>query len=187
MARPAEPGRNALLEAGVDVAAERGLVGLSVNAVVDAAGMAKGSFYHHFANRREYLVALHRAYHDELNAEVNAAIGGMDPGPERLRTGIETFLDACRRTKATKALLAQSRTAADLLPEVVRRNADAADLMRPDIALIGWSDPKAVAAMTVAMVAETALTELYDDEKRSDLRAAIYAMLTAGPVDGSVK
>ncbi|GED98834.1 TetR/AcrR family transcriptional regulator [Gordonia crocea] len=181
MARPAEPGRTALLEAGVDVAAERGLAGLSVNAVVDAAGMAKGSFYHHFPNRREYLVALHRNYHDTLTAEVLAAIDGLTPGPDRLRVGIDAFLDGCRRTKATKALLAQSRTAADLLPEVVARNAAATALMTPDIAVIGWHDPDAVAAMAVAMVAETALAELYEDGVRSDLRAAIHTMLTAGP------
>lgn len=181
MARPAEPGRNALLDAGVNVAAERGLTGLSVNAVVDAAGMAKGSFYHHFANRREYLVALHRAYHDALNREVDKAIAGLSPGPDRLRLGIETFLDACRRTKATKALLAQSRTAADLLPEVTRRNSDAAAIMTPDIAAIGWPDPPAVAALAVAMIAETALAELYNDAPRPDLRTAIHIMLTATP------
>ncbi|QKT07973.1 TetR/AcrR family transcriptional regulator [Gordonia sp. X0973] len=181
MARPAEPGRNALLDAGVAVAADRGLTGLSVNAVVETAGMAKGAFYHHFPTRRDYLVALHRAYHEALNTEVWAAIDGLDPGAERLRVGIEAFLDACRRTKATKALLAQSRTEADLLPEVVSRNADAAALIAADTAAIGWAAPEAVATMAVAMVAETALVELYDDAPRPDLRGAIYSMLIAGP------
>ncbi len=181
MARPAEAGRAALLEAGVHVAATRGLTDLSVNAVVEAAGMAKGSFYHHFPNRQEYLVALHRAYHDALTAEVTAAIAGMTPGPDRLLVGIEAFLDGCRQRKATKALLAQSRTAADLLPEVVARNAAATALMTPDISIAGWSNPEAVAAMAVAMVAETALVELYDDAERPDLRSAIHIMLTAGP------
>ena len=84
MARPAEPGRNALLSAGFEVAAARGLAGLSVNAVVDTAGMAKGSFYNHFPTRRDYLVALHRDYHERLNADVAEAIGDMAPGAARL-------------------------------------------------------------------------------------------------------
>ena len=78
MARPAEPGRNALLSAGFEVAAARGLAGLSVNAVVDTAGMAKGSFYNHFPTRRDYLVALHRDYHERLNADVAEAIGDAE-------------------------------------------------------------------------------------------------------------
>ena len=57
----------------------RGLAGLSVNAVVDTAGMAKGSFYNHFPTRRDYLVALHRDYHERLNADVAEAIGDMAP------------------------------------------------------------------------------------------------------------
>lgn len=178
MARPAEPGRTALLAAGLDVAARCGLTGLSVNAVVDAAGMAKGSFYNHFPTRRDFLVALHRDYHDQLNNEVAQAISGMPPGAQRLRTGVESFLDGCLRTRATKGLLAQSRTDADLLPEVAARNHDAAALMTPDITELGWSDPAAVAVLTVAMIAETALIELYDNAPRRDLRDAIIDMAT---------
>ncbi|HNP56959.1 MAG TPA: helix-turn-helix domain-containing protein [Gordonia sp. (in: high G+C Gram-positive bacteria)] len=181
MARPAEPGRNALLSAGFEVAAARGLAGLSVNAVVDTAGMAKGSFYNHFPTRRDYLVALHRDYHERLNADVAEAIGDMAPGAARLRTGVEAFLDGCRRTRGTKALLAQSRTDADLLPEVSARNDDAAALMTPDMAELGWPDPGAVAVLTVAMIAETALIELYDDSERRDLRDTIMAMVTRLP------
>ena len=163
------------------MAAARGLAGLSVNAVVDTAGMAKGSFYNHFPTRRDYLVALHRDYHERLNADVAEAIGDMAPGAARLRTGVEAFLDGCRRTRGTKALLAQSRTDADLLPEVSARNDDAAALMTPDMAELGWPDPGAVAVLTVAMIAETALIELYDDSERRDLRDTIMAMVTRLP------
>lgn len=93
MPRPAEPGRSALLRAGAEVATERGLKGLSVNAVVDAAGMAKGSFYHHFPDRRSYVIALHREYHDAIDAAVssrstvaNQAKGACAPGSSRTST-----------------------------------------------------------------------------------------------------
>ncbi|MCH5643691.1 MULTISPECIES: TetR/AcrR family transcriptional regulator [unclassified Gordonia (in: high G+C Gram-positive bacteria)] len=179
MPRPAEPGRSALLRAGAEVATERGLKGLSVNAVVDAAGMAKGSFYHHFPDRRSYVIALHREYHDAIDAAVSLAIDGRQPGEGRLRAGIIAYLDACRRTRATKAFLAQSRTDTDLLDEVTARNAAATEKMRTDVGLLGWDDPGAIATLTVAMVAETALVELYADAEQPALRDAIFALLLA--------
>ncbi|MGW3544419.1 TetR/AcrR family transcriptional regulator [Nocardia niigatensis] len=181
MPRPAEPGRNALLDAGAEVAARTGLAGLSVNAVVQAAGMAKGTFYHHFPDRRSYVVALHRRYHDELIGLVLAAVGDIAPGRERLRAGLTAYLDACLATRGTKAFLAQSRTEADLLDEVTARNQLVAAMIAPDIEQLGWADPPAVAHLVIAMVAEIALAELYSDAARPDLRAALTALIERTP------
>ncbi|MEV6774248.1 TetR/AcrR family transcriptional regulator [Nocardia sp. NPDC051030] len=181
MPRPAEPGRTALLDAGVEVANRTGLRGLSVNAVVAAAGMAKGTFYHHFPDRRSYVVALHRRYHEELAAVIFAAIDGMTPGPERLRIGVAAYLDACLATRGTKAFLAQSRTETDLLDEVHARNQQFAQLIAPDLTILGWVDAPAVALLIVAMVAETALAELYSEAARPELRAAATALMERTP------
>ncbi|UGT61248.1 TetR/AcrR family transcriptional regulator [Nocardia asteroides] len=178
MARPAEPGRTALLTAGAEVAADRGLRGLSINAVVERAGMAKGTFYHHFADRRSYVVALHRRYHDELGEAVAGVIAGLEPGPERLGAAVTGYLDACLATRGTKAFLAQSRTDTDLLDEVHARNGTVAAGIEPDLSVIGWPDPGAVAHLLVAMVAEIALTELYAREPRPELRATALTLVT---------
>ncbi|MBU3061948.1 TetR/AcrR family transcriptional regulator [Nocardia sp. NEAU-G5] len=181
MPRSAEPGRNALLAAGVDVAEREGLRGLSVNAVVAAAGMAKGSFYHHFANRRGYVVALHGAYHEQLTQVITAAIAELEPGARRLRVGMAAYLDACLHTRGTKAFLAQSRTDTDLIDEVDARNRVFATLIEPDVASLGWTDPAAVAHLVIAMVAEVALAELYSGGRRDELRAAAMALLQRRP------
>ncbi|MEV6275300.1 TetR/AcrR family transcriptional regulator [Nocardia sp. NPDC051832] len=177
MARPAEPGRTALLDAGVHVADDRGLRGLSINAVVAAAGMAKGSFYHHFPDRRSYVIALHRRYHDELADVIGTAIAGLPPGRERLTTGITTYLDACLRTRGTKAFLAQSRTDTDLLDEVHARNLRFTEVVHPDLSVLGWPDPAAVGQLLVAMVAEIALAELYEEGVREDLRTSVFRLI----------
>ncbi|MGN2635971.1 TetR/AcrR family transcriptional regulator [Nocardia takedensis] len=181
MPRPAEPGRTALMNAGALVAADRGLRGLSINAVVEAAGMAKGSFYHHFPDRRSYVIALHRQYHDALSELVGARIAGLTPGARRVRVGVLAYLDACLATRGTKAFLAQSRTDTDLLDEVHERNRRFAGVIAPDLLEMGWSDPLAVAHLLVAMVAEIALTELYGDAPRDDLRAAVMTMIERTP------
>ncbi|MFF2557857.1 TetR/AcrR family transcriptional regulator [Nocardia sp. NPDC058058] len=181
MPRPPEPGRNALLTAGAEIAGREGMRGLSVNAVVAAAGMAKGTFYHHFPDRRSYVIALHHRYHEELGAVILAAIAGCEPGAERLRVGMTAYLDACLATSGTKAFLAQSRTDIDLIDQVHERNRLFAAMIGPDLSELGWSDPAPVALLVIAMVAETALAELYSAGPRPDLRAALTALIERYP------
>jgi len=177
VARSAEPGRTALLDAGATLADSGGLRGLSVNAIVAEAGMAKGSFYQHFPSRRDFVVALHRRYHDQITARVLETVGNLPHGADRLRSGVEAFLDACLETKGTKAFLAQARTETDLLEEVQSRNALVGAELAADLVALGADQPDAKAHLVVAMVADISLQELYDDGPRSDLRAALYALL----------
>ncbi|WP_068273247.1 TetR/AcrR family transcriptional regulator [Aldersonia kunmingensis] len=177
MARPAGPGRKALIEAGFTLAEEQGIGGLSVNAVTSTASMAKGSFYQHFPDRRSYLIELHRHYHDELEATVLAAVDGLDPGMARLRAGLPAFLDGCLRTRGTKALLAQARSETDLGEEVSIRNARFAALIEQDLAAIGWDPAAPVAALAVAMAADISFHELRDRRPLEDLRGALLAIV----------
>ncbi|MBJ8339150.1 TetR/AcrR family transcriptional regulator [Antrihabitans sp. YC3-6] len=177
MARPAEPGRNNLLDAGMSVVDEHGLRGLSVNAVVSEAAMSKGGFYQHFPDRRSYIVALHRRYHDELAALVIAAVDDHEPGLDRLRTGIHAFLDATLRTRGTKAFLVQARTEADLLDEVQKRNSMFSELISSDLEAMGWPDASPIAHLVIAMVADISLQELYASGSRPELRRALLDLV----------
>src|SRR5437773_1229323 len=62
--------REALLDAGATLADELGLGQLSVNRIIATAGVAKGSFFHHFGDRAGFFVELHRRFHDRLAAEI---------------------------------------------------------------------------------------------------------------------
>ncbi|MFF0545069.1 TetR/AcrR family transcriptional regulator [Nocardia thailandica] len=174
--RSPEPGRRALLDAGRALLGTENLGKVSVNAITAGAGMAKGSFYQHWPSREDYLLALHREFHDTLFARVRDAIDGLPPGAGRLRAGIEVYLDGCLGDPATKGLLVQARTDAGLGAEVASRNAAAAELAAADLAAIGWSDPAPVAVLLVAAVAETALLELDAGGVRPDLRAALLRL-----------
>ncbi|QHC23948.1 TetR/AcrR family transcriptional regulator [Streptomyces sp. GS7] len=179
--RPAEPGRRSLLDAGRRLLAGEDLSRLSVNAIVGAAGMAKGSFYQHWPTRTHYLVALHAVFHDELTARVEAAIGGLPPGPDRLAAGIGAYLDGCLTQPATKALLVQARTDAALGPQVAARNDAFAGMAAADLAALGWRPAEPVAALLVAAVADVALHELTAGRPRDDLRTAALRLATRTP------
>ncbi|NLG54044.1 MAG: TetR/AcrR family transcriptional regulator [Rhodococcus sp.] len=178
MARPAGPGRRALIDAGMTLAEDGGVAALSVSAVTTTAGMAKGSFYQHFPDRRSYIIELHRSYHDQLAEVVAQVISEFDPGIERLRAGLDAFLNACLQTRGTKAFLGQARTETDLGDEVAQRNAAFATLVREDLEAIGWSDAAPIATLAVAMAADVSFHELVAREPREDLRAAILTLVS---------
>lgn len=49
-----------MVDAGLALAEHTGLSDMSVNLIVDAAGVAKGTIFHHFGDRAGFLVTLHR-------------------------------------------------------------------------------------------------------------------------------
>lgn len=179
--RSAEAGRRALLDAGHRLLADSDLARLSVNAIVADANMAKGSFYQHWPTRRDYLVTLHRAFHDQLANAVKAAIDQLCPGLDRIAAGMTSYLDGCLACPATKALLVQARTDAELGPHVAARNHDYARMITADLAELGWEPAEPIAALLVAAVAEIALHELASGHRRDDLRRAALGLAAHDP------
>src|SRR5690242_18163986 len=103
------PTRIALLDAGFHLADDDGLTSISVDRIVAAAGVAKGTFYVHFADREAYLVALHRQFHDRLRQAIRDASAGLPPGRERLRASTTAYLDGCLDAIGVKGVLTRAR------------------------------------------------------------------------------
>ena len=167
--------RENLLRTGLALAERLGLEGLSVNAVVDAAGVSKGTFFHHFGDRVSYLVALHRRFHDVLFEEVDTAIRVMPRGRDRLAAGAGAYLDGCLQHRGVKALLLEARGLLPLQEEVLRRNGMTVDLVAADFEALGWPQPRAVGRLWIAATAECALVEL----EQGGPDAAARAVLTS--------
>ena len=88
--------RQRLLSAAASVFAERGYAGASSETISRAAGMSKATFYAHFANKQECILALFdRAAEVVLQAQARAAVeAGHRDAVERMRAGTLTFLTA---------------------------------------------------------------------------------------------
>jgi AcrR family transcriptional regulator len=154
------PTRAALLEAGLRLAERDGLAQVSVNAIVREAGVAKGTFYVHFPDRKDYLVALHRDFHDALERDVEGATAPLSDARERLEAGAVAYLDGCLRASGVKALLLEARAEAAVHLEVRARNRRFAHRAQREFAQMGWPEPAHAARLFVAMAAEAALVEL---------------------------
>jgi TetR/AcrR family transcriptional repressor of nem operon len=169
--------REVLIETGLRLAERTSLAGLSINLLVEEAGVAKGTFFHHFGDRSAYLLALHREFHSRVFAEILDAIDGMDPGAGRLLAASRTYLDACLCHRGVRALLLEARAERKTADEIRSRNKATAEYFKTDFQAMGVPHPYESALLWVGLVVEAALTELDAGGRQPALRAAIAGFL----------
>ncbi len=169
--------RQALVDAGLRLAERTGLTGLSVNLIVEDAGVAKGTFFHHFGDRASYLLALHREFHDRLTTQIRAAIDGMAPGRQRLIVGANAYLDGCLNDRGVRALLLEARAEPAVTAEIGRRNIATAELCRPAFKALGRRHSYESAQLWVGLTTEAALIEYAAQKKLPAIRSALAQFL----------
>jgi AcrR family transcriptional regulator len=177
--RQAAATRTKLIAAGLSLAERTGLADMSVNLIVAEAGVAKGTFFHHFGDRSEFLLALHTEFHDRVFAEIEQSIAGMTPGRDRLLTTANAYLDECLRHRGVRALLLEARVDPTIIGAIASRNKLVIERTSPDFVAMGWKHPEPSAAMWNSAVVESALLELDGGGHRPEVRAALTQFLGA--------
>jgi TetR/AcrR family transcriptional repressor of nem operon len=165
--------REALLDAGELVADRHGLSGLSVSAVVEQAGVAKGTFYVYFADRDVFVDALHQRFYARVTEAVSRAVEGLAPGRELLLAAIEAYLDVCLANHAVKALVFETRARGDLTTTMQQREEMFALLAQPSLKAMGITPAPIAARLVVAMTSEAALIEMEAGRKVPGARTTI--------------
>jgi AcrR family transcriptional regulator len=169
--------REALIDAGLRLAEHTGLTGLSVNLIVQEAGVAKGTFFHHFGDRASYLLALHREFHERLADQMRAATVDIPPGRTRLIIGANACLDGCLRDRGVRALLLEARAEPAVTDEIKSRNHINAELCRADFAAFKRPHPYQSAQLWIGMVGEAALIEHQAATELPAIRKALEQFL----------
>ena len=173
----AQETRAALLDAGLRIAEEHGLSGMSVNRVVAVAGVAKGTFYVHFPDRDAFLSALHERFHEGTKRAVGAALAAHPPGRARLSAGMTAYFETCLRNQGVRALLLEARNAPGVGDEVAARNAAFAVIAEPDLRAMGWTEARHAARLVLAMSAELAMAEMAVGERNEAARQVLWDLL----------
>jgi TetR/AcrR family transcriptional regulator, transcriptional repressor for nem operon len=169
--------REALLKAGEIVAERDGLSGLSVGAVVDQAGFAKGTFYLYFDDRESFIDALHQRFYSQVTEAVSRAVAELPPGRELLLAAIEAYLDVCLTNRAVKALVFETRAQSTLTTTMEDREALFAKLAQPSMRAIGMTPAHISARLVVALTSEAALIEMEARGKVAGARKSIRTLL----------
>lgn len=106
--------RQALLDAGLDLLADRPIDAIAIDEVVLRAGVAKGSFFNHFADKPAFADAISRVVRAEVEALVARVNDGVSDPLERLAGGmIAAALFALAQPRRAAVLL---RTASRMTP-----------------------------------------------------------------------
>src|ERR1700727_2290892 len=160
VARPVTPKgrrtRESLLSAGEVVAESDGLAGLSVAAVADRAGVAKGTFYLYFDDREAFIDALHQRFYAQVTEALSQAVAGLPAGRELLLAAADAYLDVCLSNRAVKALVFETRAQSELTTTIEEREALFARLAEPSMRAIGMKPARIAARLVVALISEAA-------------------------------
>jgi AcrR family transcriptional regulator len=87
--------RDALVQAGLDLFAERGYAEVGTEEIVARARVTRGALYHHFADKRDLFRAVHERVERELVEGIGGRIEGIADPWELMVAGTRAFLDAC--------------------------------------------------------------------------------------------
>jgi len=79
--------REALLEAGYALFAERGLHNVSIDEIIERAKTSKQTFYNHFSDKQALAREIYHAIRSEVEAEVKAINHDIDDPAQRLARG----------------------------------------------------------------------------------------------------
>ncbi|MFA4082243.1 TetR/AcrR family transcriptional regulator [Mycobacteroides salmoniphilum] len=91
--RRREHTRTRLMEAALEVFADRGFHGASIENICETAGFTRGAFYSNFAGKDELFFTLFDASSDQLIAALRAALDECRKSPDPISTFISTIDD----------------------------------------------------------------------------------------------
>jgi len=142
--------RPALMLAGLKLLAERPVDSLSIDEIVEAAGVAKGSFFYHFADKQSFAREIAAQVREDVEATIGAVNSGVTDPAQRVARGISQFMLFALKSpdKAAVVLISDWRSAdprhalnaglrADLQEGLAQRRFDCQNLDAAMLTLIG--------------------------------------------------
>jgi len=97
--------RERLRRAGLELFAEQGLHGVTSHRIAQRAGVAAGTFYLHFKDKRELCRELAREATAQLSERLRAATAGIDDEAARIRAHAAALVDFAHERRELIALL----------------------------------------------------------------------------------
>ncbi len=95
---PAHRTKQRLLDAGLAMLLEHGYHDLGIQALLDATGTPKGSFYHHFEDKEDFALQVIDEYMKNVHAGLDACLGDKNVPPlKRVRGFFELTREHYRR------------------------------------------------------------------------------------------
>ncbi|MEH8015761.1 TetR/AcrR family transcriptional regulator [Rheinheimera muenzenbergensis] len=89
--------RQALLDAALNIYAEKGVGELMLNELAEKAAVSNGTVYNYFNSREAVLEAVGMELADQFSHQITRLSQGIDNGAERLSVGVRLFIQQARK------------------------------------------------------------------------------------------
>lgn len=98
--------RNHIIQTGADLIAQKGFGATGLNAVLTAAGVPKGSFYHYFKSKDDFGLAVIDSFAEAYDTRLDAILNDTSRSClDRLRTYFDTGFEAMLNGEYTRGCL----------------------------------------------------------------------------------
>lgn len=168
-----------VLDAALELFAEHGFEGTSLQQIADRLGVTKAAVYYHFRSKDDLLAGLVEPAFDELNALLADAEALPRDGARQSRA-LEAFVEYLLRHRAAAAWM--GRDAAALTRPVVWEHSRAVDRRLTRLLTVGEADPLAqlwtgaiTRAVSQAVLGQPDADELWLRSAVADLSAHLLA------------
>ena len=95
-----------LVQTGTEIIAQQGFCATGIDAVLKAAQVPKGSFYHYFKSKEEFGMAVIDAFAERLEQRLQTFLDDPEVGPlDRIRNFLENAMARLQQTNCTKGCL----------------------------------------------------------------------------------
>lgn len=181
--------RQQLLLAAKDIFAKRGYHAAKIDDIVAAAGVARGTFYLYFQDKRGIFEELV----DRAFARLGMAIVRVDPKadvPAQVRENIFRIMGALLEDKATTKLLLSDAMGVDpafdrklnIFYEGVTKLLEESLQEGQELGLVGEGDPRTLAILTIGAMKELLYQVVRRDLPMGEMEivGALYAFLSRG-------
>lgn len=181
--------RSALIAAGLDLLTHRPIDAIAIDELVARAGVAKGSFFNHFADKHAFAEAVAAEVRAEVEAEVSRFNDGVADPLVRLAGGIAVAAAfSLRDPRRARVLLRHQNVTAQAdnpLNRGLRADLDAAcaaGLLRAEAASMGLPYWLGLCQVMMVLVLEAQPTSAVAAERLAEMLAMGLAGLGAAPV-----
>jgi len=114
--------RQNILDAAVQISAEKGVLGLTVERVIRQVGISKGAFFHHFRSKEEMTGAMLESIAEAVEREVEARVPAMG---SFAAAHVAVTFETIDRSRALMASMIAAVAIDPNLAEIVGRRVDA--------------------------------------------------------------
>lgn len=101
--------RSALIASGLDLMVERAIDAIPIDDFVGKAGVAKGSFFNHFADKQDFAIAVAAEVRMEVEAQVTLANEDIDDPVERIAGGMRVAAEFALNHPRKSVILLRSQ------------------------------------------------------------------------------